>query len=91
MTQVVNHKGKRLIKVGPRGGGYHIGVYWGSSVWGREARDTLFPKAKLSEAATAKNLKPETLNNGWQVCQNSRSSFRSPTIRKRILQKFWAR
>ena len=26
MTQVVNHKGKRL-KVGPRGGGYHIYVY----------------------------------------------------------------
>ena len=26
MTQVVNHKGKRL-KVGPRGGGYHIYIY----------------------------------------------------------------
>ena len=28
MTQVVNHKGKRL-KVGPRGGGYHIYVHSG--------------------------------------------------------------
>ena len=28
MTQVVNHKGKRL-KVGPRGGGYHIYIYVG--------------------------------------------------------------
>ena len=31
MTQVVNHKGKRL-KVGPRGGGYHIYIYVPNSI-----------------------------------------------------------